>query len=152
MIKGLVCVQFVIAIAMVICTSVVFKQLHYLQNADLGLDKEDMVVADCGLFDFMSYMGGYGIDDYKQEVLKNPNVRSVTGGVELSDYLQGHRTEENSFSWTNEAGQVDSLKMVGVAGDGDFMETLGLTLLKGMSFGADKKPIWMAPMRKSYRL
>ena len=139
LVKGLVCVQFVIAIAMVICTSVVFKQLHYLQNADLGLDKEDMVVADCGLFDFMSYMGGYGIDDYKQEVLKNPNVRSVTGGVELSDYLQGHRTEENSFSWTNEAGQVDSLKMVGVAGDGDFMGTLGLTLLKGMSFGADKK-------------
>lgn len=139
LVKGLVCVQFVIAIAMVICTSVVFKQLHYLQNADLGLDKEDMVVADCGLFDFMSYMGGYGIDDYKQEVLKNPNVRSVTGGVELSDYLQGHRTEENSFSWTNEAGQVDSLRMVGVAGDGDFMGTLGLTLLKGMSFGADKK-------------
>ena len=63
----------------------------------------------------------------------------MTGGVELSDYLQGHRTEENSFSWTNEAGQVDSLRMVGVAGDGDFMETLGLTLLKGMSFGADKK-------------
>ena len=29
--------------------------------------------------------------------------------------------------------------MVGVAGDGDFMGTLGLTLLKGMSFGTDKK-------------
>lgn len=139
LIKGLVCVQFVIAIAMVFCTSVVFKQLHYLQNADLGLDKEDMVVVDCGLFDFMSYMGGYGIDDYKQEVLKNPNVRSVTGGVELSDYLRGHQTEENSFSWMNGNGQVDSLKMVGVAGDGDFMETLGLIVLKGKPFGADKK-------------
>ncbi len=139
LVKGLVCVQFVIAIAMVFCTSVVFKQLHYLQNADLGLDKEDMVVADCGLFDFMSYMGGYGIDDYKQEVLKNPNVRSVTGGVELSDYLRGHQTEENSFSWMNGCGQVDSLKMVGVAGDGDFMETLGLTVLKGKTFGADKR-------------
>lgn len=139
LVKGLVCVQFVIAIAMVFCTSVVFKQLHYLQNADLGLDKEDMVVADCGLFDFMSYMGGYGIDDYKQEVLKNPNVRSVTGGVELSDYLRGHQTEENSFSWMNGSGQVDSLKMVGVAGDGDFMETLGLTVLKGKTFGADKR-------------
>lgn len=139
LVKGLVCVQFVIAIAMVFCTSVVFEQLHYLQNADLGLDKEDMVVADCGLFDFMSYMGGYGIDDYKQEVLKNPNVRSVTGGVELSDYLRGHQTEENSFSWMNGSGQVDSLKMVGVAGDGDFMETLGLTVLKGKTFGADKR-------------
>ncbi|WP_293733335.1 ABC transporter permease [uncultured Parabacteroides sp.] len=139
LVKGLVCVQFVIAIAMVFCTSVVFEQLNYLQNADLGLDKEDMVVADCGLFDFMSYMGGYGIDDYKQEVLKNPNVRSVTGGVELSDYLRGHQTEENSFSWMNGSGQVDSLKMVGVAGDGDFMETLGLTVLKGKTFGADKR-------------
>lgn len=138
LVKGLVCVQFIIAIVMVFSTTVVFRQLHYLQNADLGLDKDDMVVADCGAFDLMSYMGGYGIDDYKQAVLKNPHVKHVTGGVELSNYLQGHQTDESSFSWTDDAGQVDSLKMVGVAGDADFMETLGLNLMKGKPFGADK--------------
>ena len=57
---------------------------------------------------------------------------------DLSNYLRGHKTEEAVFSWMGENGQVDSLKMVGVVGDGNFMKTLGVTLLKGESFGADK--------------
>ena len=138
LIKGLVCVQFVIAITMLFSTSVVFRQLHYLQNADLGLDKEDMVVVDCDVFELMAYYGNQGIDDYRQEVMKNPNVGNVAGGVDLSNYLRGHKTEEAVFSWMGENGQVDSLKMVGVVGDGNFMKTLGVTLLKGESFGADK--------------
>ncbi|WP_370861326.1 ABC transporter permease [Parabacteroides faecis] len=138
LIKGLVCVQFIIAITMLFSTSVVFKQLHYLQNADLGFDREEMIVVNCGEFELMSYFGGLGIDDYRQEVMKNPNVKHVAGGVELSNYLRGHKTEETVFSWQHDNGQVDSLKLVGVVGDGNFMETLGLTLLKGEVFGADK--------------
>ena len=138
LLKGLVCVQFVIAITMLFCTSVVFRQLHYLQQADLGLDKEDMVVVDCGEFELMAYFGNQGIDDYRREVMKNPHVKSVAGGVEIANYLQGRKTEESVFSWMNEKGQVDSLTVVGVVGDGSFMNTLGLTLLKGESFGADK--------------
>ena len=138
LIKGLVCVQFVLAITMLFSTSVVFRQLHYLQNADLGLDREDMIVVNCGEFELMAYFGGQGIDDYRQEVMKNPNVRDVAGGVELSNYLRGHKTEETVFNWQRENGQVDSLKLVGVVGDGHFMKTLGLTLLKGDMFGADK--------------
>lgn len=131
LIKAMVCVQFVIAIAMIFCTTVVFRQLHYLQNADLGFDKEDIVAVECRYFYYS------GLDEYKQEIVKNPNVKCVTAGVELSNYLQGFLAEESVFGWVNTAGQVDSLKMVGVVGDADFMNTLGLTLLKGESFGAD---------------
>lgn len=138
LIKGLVCVQFIIAIAMLFATSVVFRQLHYLQNADLGLDKEDMVVVDCKEFEILSYYGNPGIDDYRREVMKNPNVISVAGGVDLSNYLQGHKTEENVLSWMSGNGQVDSLKMISVVGDANFMQTLGVKLLKGDVFGADK--------------
>ena len=46
LIKGLVCLQFVIAITMIICTTIIFKQLHYLQNADLGLNKEHLIEVD----------------------------------------------------------------------------------------------------------
>ena len=148
LIKGLVCIQFIIAITMLFSTSVVFKQLHYLQNADLGLDKEDMVVVNCGEFELMSYFGGLGIDDYRQEVMKNPNVRNVAGGVELSNYLRGHKTEETVFSWQGENGRVDSLKLVGVVGDGNLMETLGLVLLKGEVFGADKNAYMEGAYRK----
>ena len=148
LIKGLVCIQFIIAITMLFSTSVVFKQLHYLQNADLGLDKEDMVVVNCGEFELMSYYGGLGIDDYRQEVMKNPNVRNVAGGVELSNYLRGHKTEETVFSWQGESGRVDSLKLVGVVGDSNLMETLGLVLLKGEVFGADKNDYMEGAYRK----
>lgn len=130
-IKAMVCVQFVIAITMIFCTSVVFRQLHYLQNADLGFDKENIVVAECRYFVYS------GLGEYKQEIVKNPNVQRVTAGVDLSDFIKGYEAEQNSFSWVNKAGQVDSLKMVGVGGDRDFMNTLGLTLLQGEMFGAD---------------
>ena len=46
LVKGLVCLQFVIAITMIICTTIIFKQLHYLQNADLGLNKEHLIEVD----------------------------------------------------------------------------------------------------------
>jgi putative ABC transport system permease protein len=42
--NGLVVFQFTISIALIICTIIVFKQLQYTQNKDLGLNKENVVV------------------------------------------------------------------------------------------------------------
>ena len=135
LIKGLVCVQFVIAITMIIGTMITFKQLHYLQNADVGVNTENLVVVD--------------VDDwreesipYKQEVLKNPYVESIAIGVDLSDFLQGYRWETSKFSWQDGAGKVDSLEMVGLVGDKDFFQTLGLELLKGEVLEADPDKFW----------
>lgn len=134
-IKGLVCVQFVIAIAMIVCTTIVFKQLHFLQNADLGLDKENIIAVNVN--DWRS-----GTEEFKQEVLKNPHVKSVTLGVDLSDFLQGYWFEEAMFNWQKESGEPDSLKMVGLVGDRDFIRTMGLTLLQGETFDANVDNYW----------
>ena len=40
----LVVFQFSISIALIICTSIVFKQMKYIQNKDLGLTRENVVV------------------------------------------------------------------------------------------------------------
>jgi len=42
--NGLVVFQFTTSIALIICTSVVFKQLKYTQDKDLGLNKENVVI------------------------------------------------------------------------------------------------------------
>ena len=55
--------QFVIAITLLLCTGIVFKQLNYLQNKDLGLEKENVVSIYTGLW--------YNVDGFKQEILKN---------------------------------------------------------------------------------
>lgn len=134
-IKCLVCVQFVIAISMILCTVVIFKQLKYMQNIELGLDKENMIMVD--VQDWRR-----GTDDFKQEVLKNPHVKSVTLGVNITDYLQGYQFEAGWFSWEDETGKADSIKMVGMVGDRDYIRTLGLTLLKGETFGANPDSYW----------
>lgn len=142
LIKSLVCVQFVIAITMIFCTSVVFRQLHYMQNAELGFNKENVVVADCPYFIYS------GLDEYKQEILKNPNVKNVASGIDLTNYLQGYSAEMNTLSWMNSTGQVDSLKMACIGADGDFVNTLKLDLLKGELFGADPNAYWDGTYKK----
>ena len=134
-IKALVCVQFVIAITMIISTTVIFKQLRYLQNADLGLNKENLIAVD--VQDWRRESEGF-----QQEVLKNPHVKSLTLGVEITDYMKGSRWEECLFSWEDETGKTDSLKMVGMVGDGNFINALGLTLLKGEMFGTNPDHYW----------
>jgi len=133
-IKGLVCVQFVIAITLILCTSIVFKQLNYIQNQDLGLDKENIVVVETNLW--------YGVDDFKQEVLRNPRVLSVAMGVEMTDYLKGYDREGEMIEWHKEDGSLDSLRMTQMFGDGDLIKTLGLRLIKGDNFKADVNAYW----------
>lgn len=129
LIRGLLCVQFVIAITLLLCTGIVFKQLNYLQNKDLGLEKENVVSIYTGLW--------YNVDGFKQEILKNPNVRSVSMGAEITDYLEGDKSQGDVLRWTDESGETDSLRMMCIWADGDFVNTFGLKLLKGEGLKAD---------------
>ena len=42
--NGFVVFQFTVSIALIICTIIVFQQLKYTQNKDMGLNKENVVV------------------------------------------------------------------------------------------------------------
>ena len=70
LIRGLVCVQFVIALVLMLLTGIVFKQLHYMQNKDMGLDKENIVCIYTSLW--------YNVGDFKQELLRNPDIKGVS--------------------------------------------------------------------------
>lgn len=133
-IKILVCVQFVIAIVLILCTSIVYKQLQYMQNKDLGLNKENIVSVESSLW--------YEVDNFKQEVLKNPYVKSVAMGASISDLLKGFSWEEQTVEWYKENGDIDSLQMVNIFVDGDFVKTYGLTLIKGKLLEADVNAYW----------
>lgn len=133
-IKILVCVQFVIAITLILCTSIVFKQLHYLQNFDLGLNKENIITIESSLW--------YNVANFKQEALKNPNVKSVAMGVSVSDYLKGNSWETNRVEWYKDNGQTDSLTMVRIWADADFAKAFGLTIVKGETLKSDLAEYW----------
>lgn len=134
LIRILVCVQFVIAITLILVTSLVFKQLNYMENKDIGVRKDNIISIWCNLW--------YDVDNFKQEVLKNPNVISVSMGREIHDYLGGIAKPEDMVKWYNENGEQDSMQMICIYADGDFTQVFGIDLLKGEFSDPDAESYW----------
>lgn len=133
-IKSLVCVQFFIAVLLVICTSVIFKQLYYMQHKDLGLDKENIISVKTNLW--------YEVDAFKREVLKNPNVRSVSMGTQIDNFMEGHDMETmRDFVWQTD-DKEEKMKAAFLFVDGDFVKTYGIQVLQGEAMKSDFNAYW----------
>ena len=122
----LVVTQFSISIALIISMIVVRSQLYYLQQKNLGFNKEHLVVV---------YNGralGNNVTTFKEELLKYPGVISATNhslmfaaGVPGAGYL------------FNKTTGADPMAFQFLNVDCDFLKTLGGTLLKGRFYSKD---------------
>lgn len=135
LIRGLVCVQFVIALVLMLLTGIVFKQLHYMQNKDMGLDKENIVTIYTSLW--------YNMGEFKQELLRNPDIKGVSMSTDLGNFGEGTSFKDGSkVEWTDVDGRTDSLRMVQLWADGDFVKTFGMELVKGKLMDSDFAQYW----------
>ena len=135
LIRGLVCVQFVIALVLMLLTGIVFKQLHYMQNKDMGLDKENIVCIYTSLW--------YNVGDFKQELLRNPDIKGVSMSSPIENFGEGTNFKDGSkVEWTDVDGRTDSVRMVQLWADGDFVKTFGMQLVKGKLMDADFNNYW----------
>jgi putative ABC transport system permease protein len=123
--RTLVVVQFSISMIMLICTWVVYGQLKYLRNKDLGFNKEQVLVATANSNDDIRGK----ILSFKNEMRMNPQVASVS----TSQAVPGSGISFNLFSVESKNGYVDK----GVdcyAVDEDYFKTLGIKIVKGRNF------------------
>lgn len=135
LIRGLVCVQFVIALVLMLLTGIVFKQLHYMQNKDMGLDKENIVCIYTSLW--------YNVGDFKQELLRNPDIKGVSMSSPIENFGEGTNFKDGSkVEWTDVDGRTDSVRMVQLWADGDFVKTFGMQLVKGKLMDDDFNNYW----------
>lgn len=135
LIRGLVCVQFVIALVLMLLTGIVFKQLHYMQNKDMGLDKENIVTIYTSLW--------YNVGEFKQELLRNPDIKGVSMSSPIENFGEGTSYKDgNKVEWTDVDGRTDSLRMVQLWADGDFVKTFGMQLVKGKLMDDDFNNYW----------
>lgn len=130
--KGLVVFQFAISICLVFATLVIQRQLHYIQNTGLGFNKEQKLV--------IRLQDGYlnsesNYTALKNEFLKHPEVAAVTCGssypgiVNLSDML----------FYTEGKTTADNVDVHISAIEGNYLQTLGITLLNGRTFYANPR-------------
>lgn len=118
--------QFTCSIILIVGSLVVYQQLQFILNKDLGYDKDQVVMIQG------ANSVGEKLDVLQTELLKIPEVTSVSA----SNYLpvSGTKRDQNEF-WIEGRSRID--KSVGAQVwrvDDDYIETLGMNLLAGRDF------------------
>jgi putative ABC transport system permease protein len=126
--RTLVVIQFAISMVMLICTAVVYRQLKFMRNKDLGFNQTGVVSLKVDADgDFRGK-----INSLKNEIRKDPTVISVSS----SDNIPGSAgVNFNLFSIESKRGFTDKgVDNYGI--DGDYLQTLGIKLVRGRGFSA----------------
>lgn len=122
--QGLVVFQFVLSMILIAATVVVYQQIHFIKNKELGVDRENLVY-----FPTTPHIQSQ-FDAYKAELLSQPGIQSVA--VSNQNPLQvGSSTSR--VAWDGKDPNLEILFQNIQVGH-DFLETAGIQLAEGRDF------------------
>jgi putative ABC transport system permease protein len=137
--SALVVFQFTASIILIIGTIVVYRQLHFIQTRDLGFNKEQVLIINAA--DALGNNAG----PFKKQVMQLSGVKSGT----LSAYLPVSNSSRNAYNVFKDpvAAAANSFNAQFWGIDYDYLETMGIKLLKGRNFspgfGMDSSSSWI---------
>jgi putative ABC transport system permease protein len=132
--NSLMVVQFVIACVMISATWIIYKQFQYLQNADLGINKDNIISVRLN----KPQAAKKTIEQLRSRLASNPDILAITG----SDINIGKGPDRRTSKTTSNIGYNGKDIYFNVAAvDYDYLKTLGVKMLEGRdfdkSFGTD---------------
>ena len=119
--QGLVVFQFTITIVLIIATVIIQKQLHYLQNRDLGYNRDQVVQLR---IDWDMPLDK--VTTIKGQLQKNPNVVHVSRAANSPVNIMSGYTMRSMSMAEDQAISVNANPI-----DEDFLAVCGLTLVAG---------------------
>ena len=126
--SGLVVFQFFISIALIIGTIVIYKQLDYIRNREIGYNRDQVMVIH------NTYVLDKQIRTFKQEMLKISGVQNAA----VAELLPAE-TGNNQRGWfrdpTLDAKQVTIV--TNFSADQNYIPTLGMRMAAGRNFSLD---------------
>ncbi|MCU4176060.1 ABC transporter permease [Carboxylicivirga sp. N1Y90] len=114
----LVVIQFSIAIVLLISSITITRQMNYINNYNLGLNKNNVVVIPTGLW--------YSSSSFKHELLSHPNIISASASTQAPINLGWKQGFSLSGINSNDTIQACMLFV-----DSDFAKTYELEVVKG---------------------
>jgi putative ABC transport system permease protein len=123
--KGLVVFQFTISVVMIIATIVLFLQVRFLNNTDLGFNKNLMVIIDVNTRKARS-----NFESVKTEMARIPAVKNVSVTSRVPGEWKALRTIK--IKNPGRTTEPDVAYMIGA--DKDFLKTFEIKLLQGRNF------------------
>jgi putative ABC transport system permease protein len=130
--KTLVVAQFSISIFLIIATLIVYRQLDFMQNQQLGFQKDHKLVID---FQFDSRISK-NIEAIKQQLTAIPGV----GMVSLSSSIPGTPNNQYKSLIENSNGDKEERRVDAYFIDGDFLRQYGVKVVAGRGFSKNLAP------------
>jgi ABC-type lipoprotein release transport system permease subunit len=122
--KGLVLFQFILATILIVSTLVVYKQISFAMNQDLGYSKDQLIQIPLEGKLLESF------DVFKAELEKNENIEAVSRS---SFGFMGRNNNTGGVSWEGKDPDNAALFEV-IRVDYDFIKTSGMELIQGRAF------------------
>jgi putative ABC transport system permease protein len=137
--KGLVVFQFVISIFMIFCTLVIYKQMEFFRNKDLGFDKESLVAVE--LYGEMRRSFVKNADALKTELMQYSGISNVA----VASDLPGERLSLENLKpegWP-ESQSLPIMRYLRV--DENYLQTMNIELEEGRDFikSSSKTPVFI---------
>ena len=128
---ALVTIQFAVAIALIITTTIIYQQIRYSQTMDPGYTKENLVL----LYGLQHRSVNPSAKVLKQRLLAHPNISEVS----LTDQAPG-----GTYGWYDGVNQVNgialeqSISVRGMLIDQDFAKTYDIEIVAGRSLSEQR--------------
>jgi putative ABC transport system permease protein len=128
--QGLVTFQFVATIAMIAGSLVIYRQLNFVMNKDLGFNKDQVVT-----FHINDYNARPKVDAIRQELLKNSQIEDVgTAGNPIgNNNIGGHAYQIEVDGAIEDRSRMANYFTI----DEDFIPTLQIEVNEGRNFSKD---------------
>ncbi|HYF33523.1 MAG TPA: ABC transporter permease [Chitinophagaceae bacterium] len=130
--KGLIVAQFIISVVLIAGTIIVYQQVTYMRNQDLGANINETLVLR-GATSMTDSVYNNAFQPFKEELLNRSDIRSVSA----SSSVMG-----NEVYWTSGVKRLDkpdqtyvTLYHVGI--DYDFVPSYDLKLVEGRNFSRE---------------
>ena len=127
--SSLVVFQFTVSVSLIISTIVVYKQMNFILQKELGFDKEQVVIIEG------TNTLGNSLNSFKSELTDLAAIQSVS----MSEYIpvDGYSRDGNGFDKEDKKGIDPTVYGQIWRVDADYLETLGMTILEGRNFQSD---------------
>ncbi len=124
--KSLVVTQFAASIVLIIGMIIIFQQISYLHNKDIGFEGEQVLIVP-----IQTDQTANNFRNYKDIFLKNSAIQSVS----RASYFPGDTPNQNMYVLE---GSAEQLPLWNMEVDHDFFKTLNVELSEGRLFDTEK--------------
>jgi len=122
-----VVLQFAISIVLIICTFIISGQIEYIQSADVGFQKDQIVTIPVRGKEMSD-----NLEIIKAELLNYSGVQSVSS----STYLPNRISDQTRFRWIGKSADTE-IRCYTSGIDYNYVDLFGITIVEGRNFSLE---------------